>query len=864
LDFEEEFDECGLRRMKEEKVFRQTHGAIRRYLVKEEDLSSVQKEARVPAIIAITNVDAIPKNEMVKLNELVATRRIILKDEGGRLSRYVLPDWVTVTPITSDIDSLTSPFANRFKKIGLESISSLDEIWKVLSSEFPNLTKEEADFTLSAVTEVVTLCDKEAFELANDDFTLREMDELALRIQMYKQSDHEKGAMKEDPFWYAVKAVNCVILKGMCPQDREVFIKRGLEPIISSRLPGLTEWQITRYLRDLLKRTSSEDRVVERRVYEHRIPSKEFLNKVRYLPNRMAVHMLGDTLTVITDAQAYRVSWDYLGKKKSEEVLSKEGLSVKREGDTLLLLVKLLKGAGVSRFSSSEENLKRSLPPEEMSIDEFMYPADSLVDSFNALLQAHTPVRTATGRLILPRVVLMAGETGSGKTTIPKMLSRAEGTPLARVNPWRKMHGAKLTSSFSMGETIQLRISDFLKACGKVNGQRLKTASPSSDRMRILIDEANVTRSVWYLLDAIARGERRFMVETPSGEPIEIELDTETEIVLTYNPPERYGGTGKGSNRYKFPKPLTRKAVKIYTSEPIKEYEEHEKHEIMKEVYRRGENYFKRKEILRKIGLDESTEADAGRGFYAAGAEIFEVERVDEPAAVSAEELARNIAERFPKTPEAPEEVKMAKAKAQANMVIKRVIFTPEDLEEMIAKYEAEGARYSAQNRFIIFMATVFPRALDGMALEKITEELTERTIALAAELDPGLAKIMGDFSDICGQDKIDYKRVAIFKARLDRLSRNHKVYLEGLLSEQARYKGRPIVIYMALPIERTISFKEGLVKRVIGEEEFNRLFGDRQPEILVVTRPPDGTLAYYDGRDLVCAFLDDIDKDTE
>ena len=399
-----------------------------------------------------------------------------------------------------------------------------------------------------------------------------------------------------------------------------------------------------------------------------------------------------------------------------------------------------------------------------MNTNDFMYPADALMDSLNALMQAHTPVLTATGKLIRPRLVLMGGETGSGKTTIPKMLSKAEGTPLVRINPWRRMQATKLTVSLSIGKTVQMSVADFLLACGKINGKRVSAAYPTSNRVRILIDEANVTRDVWYVLDAIARGEKKFKVETPAGDAVEVELDAEVEIVLTYNPPERYGGTGRGSNRFQFPQPLGRKAVKIYTSEPLEDYSDDEIKEIMKEVYRRGEVHFERLEALEELESFGAGETEEQKGFFAVEDEYFEVQRVQEPAAKKIEELTREIAEAFPprekikKIDLSPEKIEQLREKHK-----EQLSFDSRKLEEVLINFEREKSELDPHKRFLLFMSTVMPHTLVGMAREAIEQELFEAVVGSARTLHPELAKLLGDFSEVCHAEKTSLRKLRAF-----------------------------------------------------------------------------------------------------
>jgi hypothetical protein len=234
-------------------------------------------------------------------------------------------------------------------------------------------------------------------------------------------------------------------------------------------------------------------------------------------------------------------------------------------------------------------------------MEEYLYPAKALIRALMTILEGFNPVKAGTGKIIPPSVELIGGETGTGKTSLIKMLSRLDGTPLVRVNPYRKMPASRITVGMSMGKTIEMNVSEFLAACGKINGQTINSGYPTSNRVYILVDEANITYEAWFVLDAIARGERMFKIETGAGDPIEVELYDEVMIYLTYNHPEHYGGTGKGGNRYVFPEPISGRSVKAYMPEPLVEYSDTEMENILDNVYARGEQDAERREAMKTV-----------------------------------------------------------------------------------------------------------------------------------------------------------------------------------------------------------------------------------------------------------------------
>ncbi|KJJ85488.1 AAA-5 domain-containing protein [Candidatus Omnitrophus magneticus] len=857
FEFEPSFDESGHRRAKDS--FRQTHGAIRRHLLKEDEIALTPESERVPLLIGISNVDAIPKNELVKLNELIATRSCLIKDETGKLSTYILPPWITIVPVTSNIDGLTSPFANRFRKIGLHAISDVQEIHEILSAQYPNITMDETAFLFQVASLAENFSTNQQFELGYD-FNPLGINELALRVQMYKQSDFEQNISRKDPLWYVIRAVNTVLIGAMCPEDREIFIKKGIVPMLSSQLKTLTDGQIERYIKNLLNRIREDSRHIEKRIYEHKISSEEISLGGKILANGMIIHKLGDTLTIITDASAYEFSWNKLAINAEGEKLS-EGLSIQIKDNALIVIETLISKVGITNLSQNNENLKRAMPIEEMGSEEFMYPANALIDSMNSLLEAHTPVLTATNKIIRPRIVLFAGETGSGKTTIPKMLTKAEGTAISRVNPWKQMQATKLTVSLSMGETVEMTVSDFLLSCGRINGKRILAGYPTSNRIRILIDEANVTRDVWYVLDAIARGEKKFYVETPAGDALEIELDTEIEITLTYNPAERYGGTGKGSNRYKFPVPLTRKSVKVYTSEPMKEYTDEEMREIMREVYKRGEVYFNREKILNAINTEKLPKEISLDGFFPVNDDLFKIKNIQITPANDLNWLINEIQTNFPaRMTEIKQELSEEKKEKILQERAEAYKFDPNELQKAINTFKNISPTLNSTERYIVFLTRIFNQVLKGLALEILQSDkkILDEIITLANEIEPQLGVILGDFIEITSAEKIKVESIKRFLTRLVKISHTHKIYLEGL----SYNGGRPFINYNALPIIRTINFDKNVLLEILGEDNFKKVFGDHIPELLVIQRPPDEILGYYDGLDIIISDMNNPEEE--
>jgi hypothetical protein len=134
--FEPQFDARG-KRLANSAGYVLTRGFIGRHLVKLDEYDASAAGDKQQVIIAITNIEAIPESELVKLNRLLATGTTLMRDETGRLCEYVLPADVHIVAITAEMDKLSSPFANRFKKLAAPFIQDNAEMHRVLQALYP-------------------------------------------------------------------------------------------------------------------------------------------------------------------------------------------------------------------------------------------------------------------------------------------------------------------------------------------------------------------------------------------------------------------------------------------------------------------------------------------------------------------------------------------------------------------------------------------------------------------------------------------------------------------------------------------------------------------------------------------------------
>ncbi|MDD5439307.1 MAG: hypothetical protein PHS37_03880, partial [Candidatus Omnitrophica bacterium] len=873
VEFEKEFTPDGKRRSNDN--FVRTYGFFGRHMIEESRLPQALSGKHDELILTINNIEAIPKSQLVKLNRLLTNRYEYMRNPEGRLVKYVLPPWVHIVNVTSSIDKITSPFANRHRKIGLPALHDTGELADVIRKLYPSLTDIEIGF-LKEITDLVSDAGRSnGFELGYN-FTPNDIFELAKRVQLYKQRDaawplrglsgtptHPLASgvsagksFEIDPLWYAVKATRYLFRTALSPEDRKTFDRLMLTGAFKAVLPGATIHALAAYYRRLLEGFSREERVVTT-THEVEVP------ETGTCENGIVVKKENDTVTVITPAHFYPVETSRLAG--GETVRLSDGLGVRMEGQRIILSLALVDTIGGVPLRRSPENDKYALPIEELGMEEYLYPAKPLVRAVTSVLEAFTPVNAATGKFMAPRLELIGGETGTGKTSLIKMLSRIQGVPLVRLNPYRRMPVSKITTSLSLGKTIEMNVSEFLAACGTINGRRVTDTFPTSNRVYLLVDEANITYEAWFILDAIARGERCFTIEAGTGDPVRVELDKEVMIYLTYNHPEHYGGTGIGGNRYPFPAPVSGRSVKVYMPEPLMEYTDDEMNSILEAIYERGEQDQKRKEALEGVTIPSFP-----RGFMPVEVRPADVTALPEQPAVDlarwAEEIAA-LAVLESAQDEADKKADEEKEKRQLEELRKRYVFQRADFEARLTECESLVKRsQNGGERYYVFAKALLNSYFTGLAWKEIDEKLYERVKRLAGQVDVALEGILERARDLFARETLSESDLRSLMREMDASAISYGVYLEAMNVTVAD-NGTCFLFVEPCPLKgiATPDIATLGLEQLVGRDFKEMLFGAHVPDVFFLARPPvDGTLGYFDGRDLVAAHQGDAWKELE
>jgi len=857
--FDNEFDNTGRRSSLQKNgsfEFKLARGRIGRYMIESGSEGSVSPDKRQQIVIVIPNIDTIPASELVKLNRILTTRHAPMKNPDGKIIDYFLPNWVHIVAITSNIEALSSPFTNRFRKLAMKFEEDSADMTKVISDLFPSVTAQEAPLLMSIAASAYEMRQAETLTLLDSYFTPSNIFDLAMVIQRAKERDASDGINREDPLWYIAEAVHYVYLEGLCPEDRQLFeneiITSGLFPIL---FPDINPSTLRNYWHSLSTRIEDEMASIEYHSYDLAIERESFTKKPHYCENGIIITSSGGNINIITPARSYTVAWKKLSDGNVEKL--SDGLSVRVKGDSLILNMSLIKRAGGWDIEYDNANLSRALPWQEMSSKEFMYPAASLGANLASLTFWQQPVKAASGKIIPSRVILMPGETGSGKTTVCNMLSHSQGIPVVRINPDRDMRDTNMTVNMSFnGQNAEMTVQDFLLSLGEVRtvwyegaqrkeGQwkRINAAFPTSNRMRILVDEANITREVWSLLDPIARGEKIIAFECADATMVEVKLDTEVQIVLTYNPAELYGGTGEAGNRFNFPQSLSSKSARVYVGEPLNVYSRDEILKIIGELYRRGERRTERQAQTR--GIAPATAAPGYFGIAEHTATVRDV-KAELLKPMSMTELHEKLRKDFykPETEKSDKpghKIDDATKERMTKEVLDKFAFDKEEFEGNLTRLRDQVNLLTKDQLYKEFMRIIVRNFFNGSATGKIDRNLFDQVESLATFIDGDLVKILQDFYNLRAESE------AISCAwRLDALSKAHDVYLKDLHPVESN-KRYTIYFEYAVSIKKPIGLDASKFKSIL-DDDYELVFPDDTiPNILVIDQQPSRVLAYYD-----------------
>lgn len=535
-----EFDRYGISKEDISHEFRLCLGFLLRHLLPEEEYTRSRDNPQAQQVLFFNFMDTIPERQRALLNEILTTRRINVPGTSGETTAYILPEWVHIVVSSTKKHDYSSAFINRFVKIGVDFPSTMEDVTRAVKNKYPLVRAEEIYWIKKIVEKVYEYDHKELFGL-HYAFSLYDIFKLAERVQLEKQMDIDSKSFNANPLYYTLKACLIIYSQALEEADRqalEALLRENLLPYLLDIAPAkaVLLWeQIREKVEQDLSGMKREDYII-------RVPVGNLaVGQQVILKNKIMIEKVGNGFMVQTPAAAYRMTEAELKQGKTLST----GLTVGRENNHLLLKLSLINSIGGIVMPREEINRELSLPEEEVSTAEFTKYTPQINRLSASLLRSWQVVKDASGRMRIPRVVLLNGETGSNKTTLIRNIARIWGVPLYILDAYQELKMSDITVGLRLREgRFELGIKEFLARCGKINGKRVYIPDKfTCSRQILLVDEANASPEVLHAIAHIVRGEQEFSVEY-AGEVFNVELDKEVMIILTFNPAERYSGRG--------------------------------------------------------------------------------------------------------------------------------------------------------------------------------------------------------------------------------------------------------------------------------------------------------------------------------
>ena len=881
FEFEDEFDDEGRSRVKPDKKFVHTKGFYAKYMVPADQLDNIPEEEKVERVIAINNVEAPPASELVKFNPLYASNEEWLVDpETGELTKFVKPPWIHFVNITSNLNAVTAPFANRHKKIGLRTLSDDDELYLVYSQLYPNVTLKEMSLLRQISRSAELACaEKNGLFEVGYGFSQYDFEKLIKLVQFFKQIDGD-DKYNDHPFWYVFRVVRSFYMRALTPEDRvnfknQILAKRVLQDIF----PKVPASHLAAYYDHMETEIIEAEPGVKHIDYPVEIPISEFDNKTPViLPNGIVLklHDEGEDtniegrevavrgVTVVTPAHVYFANSRELenGKDFSDGSVNIKYVNEEGKGRKIVLTLQLVKSINGVELARDQSNLDFALPIEELPVEDYMYQTNSTLESLSSFLYSAQSTKTLNGKTVPGDLMILAGETGTGKSTVIRMLSRIWGVPFYQENPYHRMPESKLTVSLAMNGDIYMQQSNFLASVAKIDNKPANMAHATSNRMIVLLDEANATRDAWWKTDALARGERFALYETATGKTLRAGLHPETIIVKTQNYAEQYGGVGRAGNRYVDPLPIMTKETKVYVDEPLKTFSDKELREIQKALYDRGKLYFSRKEALSDVTI-----LPEQGGYTEVKEEPFIVKDIGKKPVRPLHQVYRELdALIITSKDDDTDEAEAARQREQKRKKIQDDIdqtysFNEEEFKKSLQILEdfINVGQSTKQESVLAFMDKLFNGLVAGIGQKQISDEDLERTMTIAAEIDVELEKTLRKYHGLCKKKKRTKLELKAVLGMLDKFALDNDIFLEELHSKV--FHNMPFASCKAFKIKerRKLQIEVLQLETIVGSHYLEKLFDNQTPEVFILDRPPSkSVLGYFDGRNVIVSSMEE------
>ena len=844
-------------------TFKWQMGVLGRYLVREDELEIYPESAKIPVIAALTNIEEIYPADLVSLNGLLTSGKITLPDESGAPTTYVLPEWVSFIPVTRNLEALTSPFANRFRRMSVPEIKEDKDIVPVIQKLYPNVTSEEISALRDVVVKAQQYTDKNYFEMKYG-FNVTKVFELAKRIQMYKQFDHKKGKLNDDPLYYVVRALDVVVRQGMYSGDIAIFDDEVMVDSLLSSMYGAEDKEtLTKYYKTMIFDIRSEIDEEYDRKHETVLTKEEVLEGRKLLDGTVIYFDQEEDRVVVVTGKAVRfLTFEQLEDTSKEFKLS-ESMSFRKDSKGKYILTKrLLSRIGTIELPDDQWLLERSLSPSDMPGHSYMSHSQAMIVGMKSSYESAMPVVTATGKRISGGLTAVSGESGTGKSSRSTHMSAMDGAVDIRINPHRETAPQSMGMEISFTDGLEMNISEFLAGVAKINGKYVQKSYQGADRVRVTIDEANVTRDAWLLFDAIARGYTKFFWETPDGKRTEIELVKHVEVFFTLNPAERYGGLGDGASRFAFPDVINSRATHLVVNDPLDEFTVLEQDNMLEDVFERGKNRKEREEALSKF---KGKEVKSTNNHQNLEDDVFVVKKVSDVKVKTRNEMEKVLEGFAIKEEDVDPGKEMSDEDKQKLEQEMRELFDYDEKKIWKALAEIEMIK-DDKEKIAVFMKDVVRQVINALAVDILPDFriIFKQADKIDIEFGKRLRRIIERYELLYSSDEVSQVGIEGAALALKKLAFEFDVFLEEctptIYSNDQEIKIG--LLFDAVPIVvKLVADKNKLEPWLNQKDWFTKAFTEGNiPDVITLGRGMgvDGVLGYYDSEDIVTVNIDD------
>jgi len=712
------------------------------------------------------------------------------------------------------------------------------------------VTRQEITFLHDVMRRAITPDSLDRMEI-KPDFSMGLVFELCARLQMYKQQAAARGTAQDDPLYDALHALTVVLRMGLYPSDAATLDATAIIPVLADLYGKEFSKELSLYYSRLREQiTNSYDmtlRSVERTVTDAQMQEGYAGEDGIELAQR------GDAIFAVNGDKAVTFTLDSFTKNPEQRI--SPTLMLARVGNAWVLRKDVIASVGDLRFAQDARADARALSPSDMPQQVFMSLSKPLRAMLGAMAEAGKPIIAKNGLRIAPRAMHLFGEAGTGKSSMPVTLCAMDGSMFVRLNPHRESTAQSISAEMSIKKEIEMNITEFLASVATVDGKRVTNKQGHSGRVRVMIDEANITQDAWYLLDAISRGEQDFYWLAPDGHRMHVVMEKHVELVLTYNPAERFGGLGEDASRFKLPEPISSRGMHLYVGDPLESYSAEEQRQLLDELFARGRNYEQREKVVKALGLDAAAAHDA-----VTDDDAFVVNEVPAVAVASLDTMRERLgglrkpeAEKAKAKERSPEEDEKMRKELE-----KMFQYSDAETESLLARVAGENG---VQAKGRLFVKDVLPVLVKGLALDGMSEKTFGRVVSELSTFDPTFAELFRKYRDVYASDELSLESLKQLALRIKaHAEEKYMLFLEQCTVLHVQFEGRSMIglSYQAVPIKEIVNPPENRLA-FLGDS-FEKAFPERRiPRIVRLDRPmAGGVLGYYDGLDLVQVALDD------